>query len=238
MTANEASKSGQEVGGPIDDGVWPSQLPAHVVDPGPPARIRGYDVEADLAKHYRYPDVLRLALAGELPSDAVSRAFDVALQLLAPSDVTAAPAHAAVLARICGARTSALIGIAAVTLAEQARHVVAEHAALLAWLNIPSGAFPAAFVAAGPADVRAVEALRAALAEAGLEVAALVHGPTRLAALLATLHACGLTEAEHLEAVLVLAQLPCVLGEAFAAKAGAFQHYPMRVPPFRHEVAR
>jgi hypothetical protein len=241
-SSDDEPKSTAPSDGPIDGNTWPSQLTGRVVDPGPPARIHGYEVEADLAPNYRFTDLLRLALAGELPCDAESRAFDLALQLLAPIDVTCAPAHAGVLARICGARSSATIGVAALALAEEARALVAEHAALLSWLDVWSSAspaaFPAAFVATSVEDVRAAAGLHAAVGETGLAVPALAASPTRTAGLLAIVHACGLRRAEQIEAVLVLARLPCVLGEAFAASAGAFQSYPMRLPPFRHDEIR
>jgi hypothetical protein len=223
---------------PIDGNVWPSQITARVVDPGPPARVHGYEVAGDLALRYRYTDLLRLALTGELPDDAASRALDLVLQLLAPIDVSEAPAHAGVLSRICGARSSATVGIAALALAEEARHLVAAHAALLGWLDAPGADFPAELVATSADDVRASARIRAAVLDAGLEVPALAAGPTPAAALLSILHGSGLRSAEQMEAALVIARLPCVLGEAFAASAGDFRSYPMRLPPFRHEEIR
>ncbi|MFT3769887.1 MAG: hypothetical protein QM820_31030 [Minicystis sp.] len=224
--------------GPIDGNAWPARLTARVVDPGPPARIHGYEVDADLALRYRFTDLLRLALAGELPTDAQGRAFDLALQLLAPIDVSTAPAHAGVLARTCGARSSATIAISALALAEHARHLVAGHAPLLQWLDDPRGPLPTAFVTADTEEAAAVDRIRAAVHDTGLDVPALSERPTRPAALLSIVHACGLRRAEQIEAVLVMARMPCVLAEAFATTVVGFQDYPMRLPPFRHEEIR
>lgn len=223
--------------GPIEDAVVPEQLTGRVVDPGPPLRIHGYAVDTDLARHYGFTDVVRLALVGELPDEAQGRAFDVALQLLAPIDVSFAPAHVGVLTRICAMRSSSSVGVIALALAEQARSILVEHAALLQWLDAPDTAFPEAFTATSASDVEAIERILPALHAASLSVPALAARPTRLAALLAILHACGLTRGEQIEAALVLAQLPCVLGEAFATRVGSIREYPMRLPPFRYEEA-
>ncbi|MEO7732359.1 MAG: hypothetical protein ABIY55_15420 [Kofleriaceae bacterium] len=223
-------------GGPIDGGTWPSQITANVVESGPPARIHGYEVEGDLAVNYRFTDLVLLSLLGELPDEPASRAFDLALQLLAPIDVTAGPAHVAVLARICGVKSASAIAVTALALGEQSCHLIAEHADWLAWLAAPTGEVPARFLA-GYADERSAAARLAAAVEAtGLAVPALRAGPTRAAALLAILHACGLGRPEQVEAALVLARLSCALAESFAAGIGAFATYPMQLPPYRHEV--
>lgn len=223
-------------GGPIDGGTWPSQITANVVEPGPPARIHGYEVDGDLAVNYRFTDLVLLSLLGELPDDPVSRAFDLALQLLAPIDVTSGPAHVAVLAQICGVKPSSAIGVTALALGEQAHHLVAEHADWLSWLAAPTGEAPARFLAASPDERSAAARLRAAVEATGLAVPALQPSPTRAAALLAILHACGVRRPEQLESALVLARLSCALAESFAAGVAAFGTYPMQLPPYRHEV--
>jgi hypothetical protein len=111
------------------DGEWPEQLTARVVDPGPPVRIHGYAVADDLARHRSVSDVTYLALTGELPSEEQSRVFARTMVVLSAITVAEAPAHAAVLARICDGTTSAIIGTAAIVLAEQARWSVAEYRA-------------------------------------------------------------------------------------------------------------
>lgn len=221
-------------GGPIDGRVWPSQLTAHVVDPGPPARIHGYEVDGDLAARYQFSDLVLLALTGELPDDSQSRAFALGLQMLAPIDVGQAPAHVAVLARICGVQASSTIGVSALVLGEQARALVADHADWLAWVAAPTGQAPAAALATSAEEREAAGRLRAAVEATGLAVPALAAGPTRMAGLLAVLCACGLRGAEQLAAALVIARLPCALAESFANEVGAFGTYPMQLPPYRH----
>src|SRR5579862_485636 len=99
--------------GPVEQYPWPEELRGNVVTPGSRPRMHGYDVEGDLARHYRSSDVVLLALTGELPSDEQSIAFDVALTFLAPLSVAEAPAHVAALAHITGSRSSAILGVSA-----------------------------------------------------------------------------------------------------------------------------
>jgi hypothetical protein len=220
--------------GPLDEAPAPSTLRAHVVTPGAAPRVHGYDVEGDLARHYGAAETTLLALTGELPAPEVARAFEVATAFLAPVSVAEAPAHAAVLARLCRARTSGILGIAAIALAEQARTVVADHADLVAWLDRPSGDAPARGAATDD-DARSVARLRAALAPTGLRVGLLDRDPTRTAALVAVLHACGLVRPEQIETAIVIARLPCVMAEASAVRPGRFRRYPTNLPPFRYE---
>lgn len=109
---------------PFDEHVWPSTLTARVVSPGADPRIHGYAVESDLARHYRFSDVVFLSLTGELPTDEQSRTFERALILLSPITIAEAPSHAASLSRVCDASHSAVIGTGAIALAEQARFIV------------------------------------------------------------------------------------------------------------------
>jgi hypothetical protein len=185
--------------GPFDID-WPEKLTARVVTPGPAPRVHGYDAEGDLAKHYAWTETVLLALTGELPSASRTRAFEIAMSFLAPAPVQEAPTHAAVLARICSVHTSAIVGTAAVALAEQAR----------SWMSRVNE----------PADVGgvddSVERLRHALRHANLSVPGTDGKVTRLGALLATLRFAGLEATEQQEAAMVLARLPCALAEAFA----------------------
>jgi hypothetical protein len=81
-----------KVSGPIEQQKWSEHLEAHVVDDRGPLRVHGYDVESDLARHYRFSDVVYLTLTGELPDDARSRAFEIALCFLLPRWARAAQA--------------------------------------------------------------------------------------------------------------------------------------------------
>lgn len=222
----------------IDRHAWPERLSAHVVhdgDGGPP-RIHGYDVEADLARHYPFSATVVLALTGELPDDARVAALDVALQFLAPVPVAQAPAHAAVLARVSGARTASVVAVGALGLCEQARDLLARHAETLAWLDGgASGEPPASARPANPDDDAATARLRSALSPSGLLVPALSHALAREAACLAVLHACGLGRPEQIETTVVLAGLPCVAAEAFAYGYGRIRDYPTNLPRFEHE---
>jgi hypothetical protein len=221
-------------GGPIDAHPWPAELTAHVVQPGPAPRIHGLDVQADLARHYRFAEVALLALTGEPPSAEAGRAFDIALIFLAPISIAEAPAHAATLARLCGAAPSGVIAVGATTLAEQARTLVVEHRELLGWLACPEGPLPAVYRARSEPERRAVERLRAALAVDAIVPSLLEQDPTLDAALIAVLHASGVVRPEALEAAVCLARLGAMVAEAFAATPLDFEGYPMRTPPFAY----
>jgi hypothetical protein len=222
--------------GPFDRVPWPTELLARVTTPGPAPRVQGYDVEGDLAKHgYRFTDLVLLSLVGELPSEAQGRAFDVALTFLAPLAAHEAPTHAAMLARICAANTSSITATGAIGLAELARFTMEAHAPFIAWLDAGAqGSLPAGCVTQREDDREAVERLRAALEPSPLAVSALAHDLTRMAALLAVLHACGLRRAEQLEVALTVARLATTTAEALAAPPAAFKEYPMGLPPFRY----
>jgi len=116
---------------PFSTNEWPSQLTARVVSPGDEPRIHGYAVSSDLARHYRFSDVVYLSLAGELPDEEHSRIFERALVLLSPISIAEAPSHAASLARVCDGSASAVIGTGAIALAEQARFMVERHKGFL-----------------------------------------------------------------------------------------------------------
>jgi hypothetical protein len=221
--------------GPIEDYDFPATIEARVMTPGAEPRIHGFDVEGDLALHYRFPELVQVALTGGAPDEARGRAFDIALQFLAPLAIGEAPTHAAVLARLCGARTSSILAVTCIALAERAREVVADHRELREWLAAPEGELPPQFRATSSEDRTSVERLKVALAAAGVSVPGLVHGPTRQSALFMALHFSGLTRDEHLETVLVLASLAPTLAEAQAHRAGDFVHYPMRLPNFLYE---
>jgi hypothetical protein len=185
--------------GPFDID-WPEKLTARVVTPGPAPRIHGYDAEGDLARHYTWAETVLLILTGELPSESRTRAFEIAMSFLAPAPVQEAPTHAAVVARVCSVYTSAIVGTAAVALAEQARYWMSR-------ANEPGDV---------PGEDASVERLRHALRHAGLSVPGIEGRVTRFAALVATLRFAGLEATEQQEAAMVLARLPCALAEAFA----------------------
>jgi hypothetical protein len=205
--------------GPLDDVAWPEKLTARVVTPGPSPRMHGYDVEGDLARHYSWAETVLLTLTGELPSPACLRAFEVAMHFLAPAPVNEAPTHAAIVARVCNVFTSALVGTAAITLAEQARHAVSSRSP-----ESPPSSDESA----------SVDRLRDALRDAGLSVPGTEGAVGRTEALLATLRFAGLDRPELQETAMVLARLPCALAEAFATPAHGYRDYPVQLPDVRY----
>lgn len=226
--------SSAQFAGPLEAGQFPEKLTARVVTPGPVPRVHGYDVESDLAQHYGAADLVLLSLTGELPAPSVRAAFEVAWQFLAPLSVAHAGPHASVLARLCGATASSTVGVAAIGLAEQARALLAEHAELLRCLR-SKATLPERYQSFTTEEREAVERLRLALRRTGLSVPVLQQSPTRDAALLSVLFACGLKRPEQLQAVVVLVRLPCALAEGFAERATNFANYPINLPPFAYE---
>jgi len=205
-----------------------------VVTPGERPRIAGYEVETDLAPNFSFAEVMLTALTGQAPTRETGRLLEITLGFMSATSVAEAPAHAAVLARICGATSAGMLSCGVLTLAEQARAVMEAHEGLFAWLSHKEGPLPPAFRAATAADRDSVERYREALAAASLQLEVLRHDPTRTAALIAGLHACGATRVEWVEALWVSARLPVVVAEGLAAVPLSFRDYPMRLPPFRY----
>lgn len=230
--------SAAQFSGPLEAGQFPEKLTARVVSAGPLPRVHGYDVESDLARHYGATDLVLLSLTGELPAPAARAAFEVAWLFLAPISVAHAGPHASVLARLCGATVSSTIGVAAIGLAEEARAMLAEHGELLRCLRSKAATLPERYQSFVTEEREAVERLRLALLRTGLSVPALQQSPTRDAALLSVLFACGLRRPDQLQAAVTLARLPCALAEGFAERPTNFGNYPINLPPFVYEESR
>jgi hypothetical protein len=220
--------------GPIEAATWPSELTAHVVTLGHDPHLHGYSVERDLARNGGFSETLLLALRGGLPSASECRAAELALMFLAPLPVSEGPTHAAVLGRVCGARSSAILGIAAVALAERARHTLERYAPILVWLDAPAAPYPAGFSAASRAERESVERLAELMQPVATDLAVFLHDPDRTAAVLAALHFAGLRRREQLEPMFVIASLAPAMAEALAREPGSFQQYPMQLPPFEY----
>jgi hypothetical protein len=216
--------------GPIDSRTWPKELIANAVTVGPHPRLFGYDVEGDLAAHYRFSDLIYVSLTGELPDDARSRAFEVALCFAAPLSVREAPVHAAVLARLCGARPGGVLSVAGLTLAEHAGTFVA---LVNDVLETRSGELPPELQAQDE-DERAAVASLVRLLDGVFDVPVLRADPSREVAIIAVLRACGLTSTFQLTSVLTLARLPGTLAEASKIKPGDFGTYPIDTPHFEY----
>lgn len=221
--------------GPIDEGAWPDRLSARVCTPTSPARIHGYCVETDLARHYSFGEVALLALTGEAPSPAQGRAFEIAMVFLAPAPVAEAPTNAAVLARAIGSPAARALGVGATTLAASAAASAAKAEPLLGWLASREGPLPEAYQAVDPDERASVANIRCALDAPDEPVPCLDGDPGRWATLVSVLYGCGIRSVDQLTAVLVMARLPVLAAETIAAKKTSFFRYPLRVPDFRYE---
>jgi hypothetical protein len=164
--------------------------------------------------------------------------YELAVALLAPVAVTSAAGHTAVLARLLMAPDANVVAIAASLAAEHAEHTVREHAPWLSWCVEPVGPPPSAFLA-GRDDARAAEVVRERLRAAELTLPAIDRAlPTTTATALALLVAAGIRDALQLVAIIVQAELPCLVAEAQRHVSGRLQAYPIGVPPFDyHEDA-
>jgi hypothetical protein len=226
--------------GPFESHTFAERLVARAVQPGPAPRLHGYDVEADLARHYSFGEAVLLALVGAPPDRATGRAFETTLLFLGAVSVAEAPVHAAVLGRLCGTSASGALGAGAIALCEQARFALEHRADLLAWLAADAGPDPApaslpeACRARDDDDRASVARLLATLDGEGPACRALSLDPSPEAALLAMLFACGLRTTEQLEAALLVARLPFLAAEALAAGPWGLRDYPMCLPPFRY----
>lgn len=232
---NSPTRCGTGPLGPLETSRWPDTLTARVITPGDEPQVRGYDVESDLAHHYRSSELLLLALTAQLPSAESALAFEVAQIFLAPVSVAHASTHAAVLARICGARPSAIIAVAAGALAEQAREELADHEELLRALSMKAD-IPPRFIAVTDSELAASERLRLALGRVGF----LLPGAAplkRMAGLVCVCVACGLSRREQIEAAIVQTRLGPTVAEAFAEHKANFSHYPANLPRFSYEEA-
>ena len=218
--------------GVIESRSWPETVKARVVAPGPQPTIHGYALGSDLAKHYRFADIVLLALTGELDPFA-SEAFDVAMRFACATSVADAPTHAATLAKLCGSQGAGIVSVAATGLAEQSRSMLERFESILPNLAIGSLEDLAAANSARDDTERAmVVALREALGTFCQRVAALAYDLNIEAAIIAVLVGCGLRHREQLELAFTFARLPIACAEAFAAKTGAFDEYAMNTPQF------
>jgi hypothetical protein len=222
--------------GPLDETVWPSKLTARVVSPGADVRLHGYSIESDLAANYTFSETVLIALTGSVPTAAQGRAFDVALTFFSGTHAAEAPVHAALLARVCAATTSAISGTGAIALAEQARFDLAKYAPLLAWLAEPLSSVPIAFRAKTSSEIARTRLLVDALSARDASVSpVLMAGLEPTAAIVAVLFDCGIRSLEHLETIRVLARYPLLMAEAIASPAAKHRDYPVTLPPIQYE---
>ena len=187
---------------PFDRASWPDKITAKVVEPGENPRLHGYDIQGDLAKHYRWSEAFFLSLTGELPKDEFAPALDIALIFLSSISVNEAPAHAAVLAGFCGTPTNTATSIVAITLAEQARTIIARYLKEKGQRAV------------SPRPPEQLTPMQQRLAEIGLPVAMAGDYDNMAFAALSVLENCGLSKPGQLEAAWVMARLPVALAEA------------------------
>lgn len=203
---------------------FPDKLEAHVVSPGPNPTIHGYSVEDDIVKHYDFIELMLLSLTGEIPTTSQTTAFDIALQFIAPISAREAPVHSAILANVCGARSSAIISISAITLAERARHIVSQYM---------SNGFETT-----DEDRESVKRLKEVLSDSGITIPELYSepdtccDPDRWSALFAVLKFAGITDPNKLEMVIVIASMAVTFAEAKSHKPVSLREYPANLPPF------
>lgn len=218
--------------GALDDTPWPEQLQARVVETGAADdRMHGFAVLGDLAKHYRFSDVIYVALVGETPDARASALFELALAAFATPSVGEAPAHLAVLTKLSGAPLASALGAGLVVAADEAQAIAAAHAPLLAWCGSPTDPLPAEMRGD---DAAWVATLIDAVARTGPALASLRPEMSRDAARVALLHAAGLRRVEQIQAAIVAARIGGIAAEAMATGPEHLGQYPVKVPAYRY----
>lgn len=212
---------------PIDEMRVPERLTARVVRPGEEPLLHGFDLHQDLARHYGLAEVVLLALTGAPPTREAGRAFEILLIHACGIGVGEAPSHAAVLARLCGARPSGVAAVAAIGLTEQSRARSEALAPLLSWLR-EGRPGPAPIDGPTAAAVRLQDDLRGAGVPVDPRDATLGHE----AAIVAAMFDLGLRDAWKIEVAWSLARWPIAIAEAMSHEEGALGTYPIRLPPF------
>jgi hypothetical protein len=222
--------------GPIDDTPWSTVLVARAVNRrSDDDHLHGYAMLGDVARHYRYPDALYLAITGELPDERASILFDVALLAFGSISVNEAPCHVAVLSKICGGTLASSLGAGLVAAADQARTTVEAHSALIAWLRNPTDVVPTD--ACDSDDATWIRQLRNCAQHRGAMPMLVRDGMSRAAAVLALLYEAGLTNIEQLQAAMIASRLSGIAAEAIATSPKDLKDYPAKLPPF-HYVER
>ncbi len=221
--------------GPVDDVAWPEELPGRVVSPGDDPRVHGYDVQSDLATHYRFGETLLIYLSGEAPDLDTGRAFEIAMTFASVVDAGEAPAHAGIVGRLCGAPASGVVAVTATALTERNRVIVSNHRELFEWLRDGDAPLHVSCRARDDRDRAATERLRRALPASFANARVFSADASKDACVIATLFACGLQRPEQVETALTIATLACACAEAFATTPGDFRGYPMNTPKFEYE---
>ena len=203
--------------GPVEDLSWDKKLKARITTPGAHPRIHGYDVRGDLMKNIDLPALILLTLTGELPTEEQKTAFEKTMIFISPISVNEAPVHASVLAGLCGSDSTGRAGVAAITLAQQARFITKEQKAIDQQENT------------GETTLLLNELTKHKI-QFPNEFRTL---PPTQAAIAVLNHCCGLNT-EQIEQVFIMARMPCAMAEAAAVKPGDFREYPIELPGFEY----
>jgi hypothetical protein len=215
----------------FDDMTWPEHLLARAIEPDPvDDRLHGYAVLGDLARHRSFSDLLFLAVVGELPDPRSAALFALSLCTFATPSVAEAPTHAAVLTRLAGAPVSSALGAGLVAAADQARHLLVQHASLLVWLETPTETVPAS----GTQDPAWMETLITAVKKIDPDANHLQLDMSRDAGRIALMYMAGIRAADQMVAVMVAARVCGIAAEALATGPQHLGQYPVTLPPFRY----
>jgi hypothetical protein len=127
-----------------------------------------------------------------------------------------------------------VLATGAIGLSEQAAAILDRARPLLDWLARPEDPFPQECRPRDDRERARVALLRQALLAGGLVPGVLAHDPGLEAALLGTLHTCGLRQTAQMMAAILLARFACVTAEAMAVQPTAFRSYPLDLPHFEY----
>jgi len=221
--------------GPVEDLKWTDTLKANVVTPGSRPRVHGYDVRGQMLGSSSFPELIFLALTGDLPTEKALSAFESVLLFAAPVSAEEAPVHASILSGLCGSGQSGLTGVSAISLAQRARWLVSKYSNVLEALSREKVLPDDPDVYGTEEEKQDTALLLDSLRNSDIDFPPLLSELKPAAASLAVLYfCCELTDPGVLEAVLVLAALPCTLAEGRAVKPGNFRTYPIDLPEFRY----
>ncbi len=209
----------------FDDHQAPTKLWSRAVSAEEDRCLFGYSVR-ELATEGCLAAVLYLSLTGDLPTRRQLRGFEIGFIVISAVSIESGPVHAASLARLCGADPSAIQGIAALALAEQAPDLLEDaHRSIVA--SLPQRRQAAASELG--------ERVRAKLGDDAGGFVAWQLPVSDFTMGVQLLIESGIPR-ELLPRALVLARLPVASAEAFAHRAnGFFKEYPFSLPAVEYD---
>jgi hypothetical protein len=182
-----------------------------------------------LATNYSFPEVLLLSMTGALPTREASKLFNVVMISLGDNSLADAGTHAALLARITGARMASAASIVGIVAAEEGMLLARAYASL-------NEAGPRSGLLR-PGTTQERGAVRALTSAAKSVAPRLSKVPAQLSLLgvhAALLGACGLQHEWQFVNVSMLARSTVALAEAYDRPPPSFTEYPMDQPAFRY----